>query len=131
MKAEQREPLPKHSQPPRRVLVVDDHPSFRRCARALLTSAGFEVAGEAEDGLSALALAAELSLDLALVDIQLPDISGFEVVERLHEQNPGLAIVLISSRDRSAYGSTIGASGARGFISKADLTGPAIVRLLE
>ena len=57
----------------RRVLVVDDHPSFRRCARAVLTAEGFEVLGEAEDGASAVALAAELEPDLVVLDIQLPD----------------------------------------------------------
>ena len=131
MKAERSESLDQQVQRGRRVLVVDDHPSFRKCARALLTSEGFDVVGEAEDGASALALAAELSPDLVLLDIQLPDISGFEVVSRLHEKNPELEIVLVSSRDGSAYGSSLGASGARGFITKGDLSGPALARLLE
>jgi DNA-binding NarL/FixJ family response regulator len=129
MKAEHPE-LVEQLEPLRRVLVVDDHPSFRRCARTLLSSEGFEVVGEAEDGRSALALAAELSPDLVLVDIQLPDINGFEVVSSLHEQDPELAIILVSSRDKSAYGSSIGTSGARGFITKADLSGQALARLL-
>jgi DNA-binding NarL/FixJ family response regulator len=131
MKAEQREPLEQHPLAPRRVLVVDDHPSFRRCARTLLASEGFTVVGEAEDGESAVGLAAELAPDLVLVDIQLPDINGFEVVARLHEHDPELAIVLVSSRDRSAYGSAIGSSGARGFISKAELSHGTLTRLLE
>ena len=119
-----------HLEPAPRVLVVDDHPSFRRCARALLASEGFEVVGEAEDGRSALALAAELDPDLVLLDIQLPDMSGFDVASRLHETDPELKIVLVSSRDRSAYGSLIGTSGARGFITKGDLSGAALARLL-
>jgi DNA-binding NarL/FixJ family response regulator len=131
MKAERSELLEQHPQRGRRVLVVDDHPSFRSCVRALLTSEGFDVVGEADDGESALALAAELSPDLVLLDIQLPDISGFEVVSRLHEKNPELEIVLVSSRDQDAYGSALGASGARGFITKGDLSGPALARLLE
>ena len=130
-KAERSELLEQDSRSGRRVLVVDDHPSFRRCVRALLTSEGFEVVGEAEDGESALALTAELSPDLILLDIQLPDISGFEVVSRLHETHPELEIVLVSSRDANAYGSSLGASGARGFITKGDLSGPALARLLE
>jgi two-component system response regulator EvgA len=125
------EPLGQPLQPAPRVLVVDDHPSFRRCARALLASEGFEVVGEAEDGNSALALTAELDPDLVLLDIQLPDISGFEVASRLHETDPELAIILVSSRDRSAYGSMIGIAGARGFITKGDLSGAALARLLR
>ncbi len=131
MKVERSELLGQDAERGRRVLVVDDHAGFRRCARALLTSEGFEVVGEAEDGESALALTAELSPDLVLLDIQLPDISGFEVVSRLHEKHPELEIVLVSSRDQDAYGSCLGSSGARGFITKGDLSGPALARLLE
>ena len=82
------------------VLVVDDHPSFRRCARTLLVAEGFEVVGEAEDGARRVALVAELGPELVLLDIQLPDLDGFEVASRLLARDPGLAIVLVSSRDR-------------------------------
>jgi DNA-binding NarL/FixJ family response regulator len=112
--------------PARRVLVVDDHAGFRRCARALLEVEGFEVVGEAEDGAAALALAAQLEPELVLLDIQLPDIDGFEVASRLLARRPDLKIVLVSSRDRNAYGSLIETSGAVGFISKDDLSGVAL-----
>src|SRR5580765_2485270 len=115
----------------RRVLVVDDHPSFRRCARAFLTAEGFDVAGEAGDGASALELAAELEPDLVVLDVQLPDLDGFEVAARLLARDPGLAIVLVSSRGRSEYGPLIERSGARGFVAKDELSGAAIERLLE
>src|SRR3954466_16344543 len=72
-----------HSPMPRTVLIVDDHPSFRSTARALLEAEGFEVVGEAEDGASGLAAAAELRPDLILLDVQLPDIDGFEVASRV------------------------------------------------
>jgi DNA-binding NarL/FixJ family response regulator len=114
----------------RRVMVVDDHPSFRRCARMLLAAEGFDVVGEAEDGARALTLADELMPDLILLDIQLPDIDGFEVAARLLAVNPELRIVLVSSRDASEYGALIAGSGARGFVSKADLSGSAIESLL-
>jgi DNA-binding NarL/FixJ family response regulator len=116
--------------PPRRVLVVDDHPSFRRCARRLLDEEGFEVVGEAEDGATAVSLAGELAPDFVLLDIQLPDIDGFEVASRLLEREPGLPIVLVSSRDRAEYGSRIEASGARGFVAKDDLSAATLERLL-
>jgi DNA-binding NarL/FixJ family response regulator len=117
--------------PARRVLVVDDHPSFRRCARTLLVEEGFEVVGEAEDGASAITLALELRPDFVLLDVQLPDVDGFEVTARLLARDPALDVVLVSSRDRAAYGPLIERSGARGFVSKADLTGPALEELLE
>jgi DNA-binding NarL/FixJ family response regulator len=106
----------------RRVLVVDDHAGFRRCARALLTAEGFDVVGEAEDGRSAIAQATELEPDLVVLDVQLPDIDGFEVATRMLEQRPELPIVLVSSRERSAYGSLVDASGARGFVCKDELS---------
>ncbi|HZO96342.1 MAG TPA: response regulator transcription factor [Gaiellaceae bacterium] len=115
----------------RRVLVVDDHPSFRRSAAALLAAEGFEVVGEAEDGASALALAAELAPDVVLLDVQLPDIDGFEVAARLRERGGDEAIVLVSSREREAYGPLVEASGARGFVGKADLSRAVLDRLLE
>src|SRR5438105_2788065 len=79
------------------VLIVDDHPSFRATARALLQAEGFDVVGEAEDGASALALVAELRPDVVLLDVQLPDLDGFEVAQRLGADGP--AVVLVSSRD--------------------------------
>jgi DNA-binding NarL/FixJ family response regulator len=130
MKPEHRELL-EELRPARRVLVVDDHPSFRRCARTLLAEEGFEVVGEAEDGAAALALAAELSPELVLLDVQLPDLDGFEVSSRLLARDQELAIVLVSSRDRAEYGPLIEASGARGFVTKADLSGAALESLLE
>ena len=67
----------------RTVLIVDDHPSFRASARMLLESEGFEVIGEAENGLGAIDAVHELAPDLVLLDVQLPDIDGIEVAARL------------------------------------------------
>ena len=119
------------ARPARHVLVVDDHASFRRRASELLNSEGYDVVGEAADGASALALAARLRPELVLLDIQLPDTDGFAVAERLLARHPELQVVLISSRDRSTYGPLIETSGALGFISKSELTGAALERLLE
>jgi two-component system nitrate/nitrite response regulator NarL len=129
MKDEHRELL-EQLRPARRVLLVDDHPSFRRCARTLLAAEGFEVVGEAADGASALAAAKTLEPEIVLLDIQLPDIDGFEVSARLLAADPRVAIVLISGRDRAEYGSLIETSGARGFVAKADLSVSALERLL-
>ena len=123
--------MEQQEQPAWRVLVVDDHASFRRCASELLVAEGFDVVGEAEDGASALALTARLVPEFVLLDIQLPDLDGLAVAERLLARHPELKIVLVSSRDRSTYGSRIEASGARGFIAKAELSGAALERLLE
>src|SRR5258705_6676508 len=113
------------------VLIVDDHPSFRANARAVLEAEGFEVVGEAEDGESALRAAAELMPQLVLLDVQLPDIDGFEVAARLTKGGGGPAVVLVSSRDGSDFGPLVERSGARGFIPKAELSGAALLSLPE
>ena len=130
MKAEHRELL-EQLRPARGVLIVDDHPGFRRCARTLLVAEGFDVVGEAPDGTAALALAADLKPELVLLDIQLPDIDGFEVARRLLEDDARVQIVLVSSDDSRAQAPPLDASRVRGFLLKEDLTGAALERLLE
>ena len=111
------------------VLIVDDHPSFRASARTLLEAEGYEVVGEAEDGESAVAAVQELMPDLVLLDVQLPDIDGFEVAARLRKLGDGPVVILTSSRDGADYGRCIGDCGAHGFVPKAELSGAAIAAL--
>jgi DNA-binding NarL/FixJ family response regulator len=113
-----------------RLLIVDDHPGFRATARALLEVDGFEVVGEAADGESALAAARAMRPEVILLDIQLPDMDGFEVVERLMANGTPPAIVLTSTRDLSEYGTLVDRSGARGFVPKAELSGSTLGALL-
>ena len=113
-----------------RVLIVDDHPSFRASARAVLEAEGFEVVGEADDGPSALRAVRTLEPDVVLLDVQLRDTSGFELCAYLCEDGPRPRVVLVSSREASDYGDLVESSPARGFISKADLSGDAIRELL-
>lgn len=105
-----------------RVLIVDDHAGFRATARRLLEGEGWIVVGEAEDGAAALRAAAVLRPDVVLIDIGLPDIDGIDLADRLATAD-AVDVVLVSSRERRAYGSRIAASAAIGFISKGDLHG--------
>jgi DNA-binding NarL/FixJ family response regulator len=113
------------------VLIVDDHATFRSSARLLLESEGYDVIGEAVDGESALEEAAALGPDLVLLDVQLPDIDGFEVASRMTDGRDRPAVILISSRDGRDFGPLIKASGARGFVPKADLSGERLRELLD
>jgi CheY-like chemotaxis protein len=114
----------------RTVLIVDDHPSFRASARMLLESEGYSVIGEAEDGMSALRAVEELRPDVVLLDVQLPDIDGIEVAERLTANGSAPAIVLTSSRDLADLGPVRERWAVRGFIPKAELSGAALEELL-
>ena len=115
---------------PMSVLIVDDHPSFRGTARALLEEEGFDVVGEAENGVSALRVAGELRPDVVLLDVQLPDFDGFEVASRLTSNGSGPKVVLTSSRDFADFGQLVADSGAIGFVPKAELSGAALAALL-
>jgi DNA-binding NarL/FixJ family response regulator len=113
-----------------RVLVVDDHASFRSIARRVLAADGFLVVGEASDGAEAIRASDDLRPDIVLLDVQLPDIDGFAVAAALAAQVDPPAVVLVSSRSRADYGSRIEDCGARGFIAKSELSGHAMRRLL-
>jgi DNA-binding NarL/FixJ family response regulator len=114
----------------RTVLIVDDNEGFRRTARALLEADGFNVVGEATDGVSAIAEAERLRPQLVLLDIQLPDVDGFEVANRLGEASDPPAVILTSSRSASGYRRRLAESGANGFIPKGELSGEALAALI-
>jgi DNA-binding NarL/FixJ family response regulator len=113
------------------LLIVDDHDEFRQFARTLLEADGFEVAGEAADGESALAAIAELRPDAVLLDVQLPGIDGIEVANRIGETASPPQVVLTSSRDASDYGRRLEEASARGFVPKQELSGAAVKALLN
>ena len=113
------------------VLIVDDHPSFRASARRMLQADGFDVVGEAADGAGALSAAHELRPQLVLLDVQLPDLDGFDVAERLTSAGDGPVVVLTSSRGREDFEALLMRSGARGFVPKDELSGAALEELMR
>jgi DNA-binding NarL/FixJ family response regulator len=113
-----------------RVLIVDDHAGFRSMARRLLVAGDYDVVGEAADGTEAIDMVHALRPDVVLLDIQLPDIDGFQVAQALSAQREPPVIVLISSRARSDYGTRVTDSGVHGFIGKSDLSAKALRSLV-
>ncbi|MBV9605770.1 MAG: response regulator transcription factor [Solirubrobacterales bacterium] len=83
-----------------RVLVVDDEHALRRLLRLYLEKEGYEVL-EADDGLDALSRLRRGGIDLALVDVMLPELDGFEVVRRIRTES-GIPIILITARGEEA-----------------------------
>lgn len=113
------------------LLIVDDHAAFRSTARALLECDGWNVVGEAGDGTSGLTAARTLKPDVVLLDVRLPDIDGFAVAERLAADGGGPAVIVTSSSDDPLYPDRARRTGAIGFVSKHDLSGAALQRVLD
>lgn len=112
-----------------RILIVDDDPSFRRSARALLIARGYLVVGEAEGAREGIALACAIQPDAVLLDVNLPDGDGLSVAAHL-SANRGMRVVLTSSDPTAAPERLVQASGAAGFVPKEDLAGRAFALYL-
>lgn len=113
---------------PPTVVVVDDHAGFRRAARTLLELEGFDVVGEAADGASAVAVARDVRPELVLLDIALPDASGFDLAPELSTGRS--RVILTSSREHGDIGRRVRESGALGFVPKDELSGETLRALL-
>jgi DNA-binding NarL/FixJ family response regulator len=116
---------------PTRVLIVDDHESFRRFAARMLRGLGFEVVGEAADAASALDEAARLAPDVVLLDVVLPDRSGLEVAAELAASARPPRVVLTSSRGRSDFGASFTWPAGCSFVPKHELSGAGLTALLQ
>ena len=114
-----------------KVLIVDDHEGFRSMVHSLLEAEGYEVVGVAGDGASGIEAARKLNPQLIVLDVQLPDTTGFEVARQVRSAGLTSPIILTSSRDASSYGDQIETSGAVGFIPKGEMSGAAVRELLE
>lgn len=112
-----------------RVVIVDDHERFREQAAELLRMEQFTVVGDTDTAAGGVELSRRLTPDVVLLDVGLPDASGFDVVSAMRAI--GAVVVLTSSRSAKDYGRRVADSGAEGFISKDELTGEAIRSLLR
>jgi DNA-binding NarL/FixJ family response regulator len=115
----------------RTVLIVDDHPSFRASARAMLEAEGFDVVGELTEGASVVETVLALEPDVVLLDVQLPDMTGFDVCAKLETCDAStVQVILVSSRDLTDYGELVDVSCACGFVPKGELSGDLVSALL-
>jgi two-component system nitrate/nitrite response regulator NarL len=114
-----------------RSLIVDDSETFLASARRLLESQGVEIVGIATSGAEALELAAALSPDLALVDVELGEEDGFALAGALRSRSPATRVVLISTYGGDDMQDLISMSSAVGFLPKSRLSGDAVRALLN
>ena len=104
-----------------RVLIVDDHPSFRRAAREVLAARGYAVVGEAACTATARILVEHLDPDLVVIDVCLGEENGFDLARALTFEDPSLPVLMVSANAELAGPELLSGSGARGFVPKLEL----------
>ncbi|WP_282597753.1 response regulator [Pseudomonas koreensis] len=101
-----------------RILIADDHAVVRMAVRLIVEKAGHEVVGEAGNGLEVVALARSLIPDLVILDIDLPKLDGFGVLQRLRDESERIKVIVFSYLDLSRYAIRCSRAGAYAFVSK-------------
>lgn len=102
----------------KKVLIVDDTTFMRESLKLMLKRNGFDVVGEAENGLVALKKYLDLKPDIVTMDITMPQADGLQALKMIKEVDPDCKIVMISALGQEAYVREAVLSGAKGFIVK-------------
>jgi DNA-binding NarL/FixJ family response regulator len=114
-----------------RVLLVDDQQLVRQGLATILRYApGIEVAGEAGDGEEAIALAAELEPDVVLMDLKMPRLGGIPATRRIHQAQPGIHVVILTTYDADDLVFEGIKAGAKGYLLK-DTTSETLVEAIR
>ncbi|MFD1850371.1 response regulator [Oceanobacillus bengalensis] len=102
----------------KRILIVDDAAFMRMMVKDILTKNGFEVVGEAQDGLQAIEKYNELKPDLVTMDITMPEMDGITALKKIKEVNPEAKIIMCSAMGQQAMVIDAIQAGAKDFIVK-------------
>ncbi|MDM8536458.1 response regulator transcription factor [Desulfobacterales bacterium HSG17] len=103
----------------KRILIIDDHPLFREGIKTIIQGdSRYEVIGEAENANQGLKLAKKLKPDLAVVDISLPDISGFDLIRDIQKYASDIPILVLSMHSNVDYIVKAFQAGASGYLTK-------------
>ena len=106
---------------PRRILLVDDHFVARMGVQAMLEAAGHTIVATAEDGLEAIEKLAEHRIDILLVDLEMPKMSGHELIRIATKKFPRAKLIVLSSHDEEDAVATALQDGAKGYVLKSGL----------
>ncbi|WP_211611790.1 response regulator transcription factor [Paraburkholderia haematera] len=101
------------------ILIIDDHPAFRLVIKTqLMQLLGIEEVIEADNGQTAVELARQYTPKLAILDLDIPRISGLDVIPRLKLAHPGIRMLVLSGQDPATFAPRAMRSGAQGFVAK-------------
>lgn len=112
----------------RTLVIVDDHAGFRTWAGEALGQEGFDVVGLVDSGAAAIQAVDRLRPEVLLLDVQLPDMTGFEVADAVADRT---TVVLTSSRAAADYGRRVADSRASGFVAKSELSGARLAQVAD
>ena len=101
-----------------KVLIVDDAAFMRISIKNMLTKNGYEVVGEAENGLIGVEMFKELHPDIVTMDITMPEMSGLDALKEITKVDPQAKVVMVSAMGQEAMVREAIVSGAKGFIVK-------------
>jgi two-component system chemotaxis response regulator CheY len=101
-----------------KVLIVDDAAFMRISIKNMLTKNGYEVVGEAENGLIGIEMYKELQPDIVTMDITMPEMSGLDALKEIQKLDPQAKVVMVSAMGQEAMVREAIVSGAKGFIVK-------------
>jgi two-component system chemotaxis response regulator CheY len=102
----------------KKVLVVDDAAFMRITIKNMLSKNGFEIAGEAENGLQAIQKCSELKPDIITLDITMPEVSGIDALREIMKINPQTAVIMVSAMGQESMVKEAVMLGAKGFVVK-------------
>ena len=102
-----------------KTMLVDDHPTMIMALKSIMSSLiSFEVIETASNGTSCLMLCNLLNPDLVILDLDMPDMDGFDVIRRLRAKHPNIKILIFTSLDEKTYGNRVRTIGAHGYVNK-------------
>jgi DNA-binding NarL/FixJ family response regulator len=102
-----------------KVIIVDDHKMFRSGLRFLLNNVpNIEVIGEASNGLEFLEMAAHEQIDIALMDINMPEMNGIDATKQAMEKYPDMKVIVLSMHGEEEYYDQMLDAGVKGFLLK-------------
>jgi CheY-like chemotaxis protein len=106
-----------------RLLLVDDSVPIRRLVGELAVELGYQVVGEAGDGVAGAAAAVRLEPDVVVMDWQMPELDGVQATRVIHERCPAIEVIAFSSADDEVVADAFRKAGASAYVEKADVDG--------